>query len=467
MLSQVDAKYMVTKESGKSGGFQEKYDAAVVSGTRLVIIGRPSQESGSTLSQCKRYFKERLGIGGKPKITIIGAGMGTEATMTIEGKKVCQQADLIIGAKRVLEGINISGKDFFISYDPEEIRTFIDRNPEYEDIAIVVSGDSGFYSGARRLMDYLGKDVRLISGISSLSYFAARLKIPYEDVKVTSLHGKEANIVGLLKQYPKIFALLGKGNDVSDICKKLIEFDMGKVMVHVGEHLSYPDEKVISGSPRRFVDYESQNLTVILLENVKFRKPDVTYGIRDDRFIRSEVPMTKSEIRSISLSKLQLKEDSIVYDIGAGTGSVSVEMAKLVPEGKVYAIERNEEAAALIKRNTKKFAVDNIELIEDTAEQVIKELPVPTHCFIGGSGGGLGVMLSQLLEMNPSMRIVINAISLDTMSEALEWYKKTKKKQPVPFEVVQVNVARARAVGDYHLMMGQNPIYIISIGGGL
>lgn len=169
--------------------------------------------------------------------------------------------------------------------------------------------------------------------------------------------------------------------------------------------------------------------------------------------------MTKEEVRSVSLSKLRLTEDSICYDVGAGTGSVSVEMALRADQGQVFAIEKKEEAAALLEENKQKFAVDNLEIIKGEAPQALENLPAPTHAFIGGSSGNLKEIVALLLGKNPQVRIVINCITLETISEALDVLKEYDFQQR---EVVQLAASRSKEISRYHLMMGENPIYIIT-----
>ena len=172
--------------------------------------------------------------------------------------------------------------------------------------------------------------------------------------------------------------------------------------------------------------------------------------------------MTKEEIRCVSLAKLGLEEDSVCYDVGAGTGSVSVEMALRCIHGTVFAIEKKPLAVSLLEENKKKFAVDNLKIIEGEAPEAMEALEMPTHAFIVGSSGNMKAILQMLLEKNPNIKIVINCIALETVAETMKALKE------LPFtdvEVVQMNVSRAKAVGPYHLMMGENPITIFSCKG--
>lgn len=184
-----------------------------------------------------------------------------------------------------------------------------------------------------------------------------------------------------------------------------------------------------------------------------------THGLPDREFVRGDVPMTKEEVRSVSLSKLHLKRDSIVYDVGAGTGSVSVEAAIQADQGHVYAIERNEEAVALILQNQRRMKVDNLTVIAGEAPDVLEELPAPDCVFIGGSKGHMKEIIQTVAQKNPKVRVVINAIALETLAEAVKCCDEVKVTEE---EIVQISVAKSKSVGSYHMMMGQNPVSVIS-----
>ena len=236
---------------------------------------------------------------------------------------------------------------------------------------------------------------------------------------------------------------------------------MTDLIVHVGERFGYPDEKIVSGAPEDFCDYAGDPLSVILVENPS---PDrvTTHGIPDEEFLRDKVPMTKEEVREISLSKLRLQKDSVIWDVGAGSGSVSVEMALQAYEGSVFAVEKNPAAVDLLHRNRLKFRADNIEIIEGTAPDALRGLPVPTHVFIGGSAGNMEEIVRLILEKNPSARVCINAITLETVAEAMECLEKMQFRD---VDIVSVTAAKSKNIGRYHMMMGQNPVYIISGSG--
>ena len=287
----------------------------------------------------------------------------------------------------------------------------------------------------------------------------SEIGLSWDDAKITSAHGKHCNLISMIRHNQKVFSILGTGTAVAELAGKLVKYHMGEVLLYVGENLSYPDEKIFVKKAKELTNYEGQPLSVVCAFHENPIAALSTHGIPDEEFIRGKAPMTKEEVRSVSLSKLRLTEDSICYDVGAGTGSVSVEMALRADQGQVFAIEKKEEAAALLEENKQKFAVDNLEIIKGEAPQALENLPAPTHAFIGGSSGNLKEIVALLLGKNPQVRIVINCITLETISEALDVLKEYDFQQR---EVVQLAASRSKEIGRYHLMMGENPIYIIT-----
>lgn len=463
MLRQWDCKYLVTKMSGATGGFQEKIDAARICGCISVIIGRPLKESGLSVNECKRILCQKFSLKSQAEISLVGIGMGSAETRTAEASRAIRESDLLIGARRMIDSCREFGKDCYVEYDSQKIAQYLAEHPEYEKVAVLLSGDPGFNSGAKKLLDVLGNQVKVISGISSASYFMSRIQKSWDDVLITSAHGKHTNLVSLIKRNKKVFSILGTRNGIQNLAQEMAALGLNRAQLYTGECLSYPDEKIRKGALEDFLNYEADPLSVVYVENPDAQKEYVTHGIPDTEFLREKVPMTKEEVRTVSLSKLHLEEDSVCYDVGAGTGSVSIEMASRAWNGKVYAIEKKALAVELLKKNREKFAVENLEIIEGTAPEALENLEPPTHAFIGGSSGKMETILRLLLEKNPSVRIVINCIALETVSETLQCLKTLPVKEE---EILQISVSKGKSVGNYHMMMGENPIYIISCTGG-
>ena len=483
MLRQAQASWMVTKESGKAGGFLEKLRAAKKAGAKLVVIKRPGERSEEIEEdqkeenlyaicdegQIRSLLGKRLGICPKRQLYLVGIGMGNEKNRTVEAEQICQSADLLIGARRMLQSVKTEGKAVFESYKPDEIAAYLAEHPQYETAAVLLSGDIGFYSGAKKLYDAIERtegleqmEIYPVSGISSVVYFCGKLGVSWEDVHLLSLHGRKQNLIDAVKYHEKVFVLCGEKDGIPKICCKLKEYGLGDVKVAVGTDLSYEQERIVQGTAESLMKEDFAPLSVLLICNPDVKKR-IGHGLDDDLFLRGKVPMTKSEVRSISLSKLRLHKDAVVWDVGAGTGSVSIEAASLAKDGVVYAIEKKDEAIDLLEQNKRKFGTDNLEIIKGLAPEALEGLPAPTHAFIGGSSGNLKEILEVLLEQNPRVRVVINAIALETVAEAMQCLKSMAF---TDVDIAQVSVAKGKKLGSYEMMMGQNPVYIFSCTGG-
>lgn len=476
MLHQFDCKYLVTKETGKAGGFEEKLHAAKVAGATLVLVGRPPEQKGYSYDEVLEMMRIRFHLAAasvlevqptqaKRKVTLVGIGIGTPEGMTVEAAQVIEKADLLVGADRMLAAAADKHKPTFSAYEPRKIGDYLELHPEYQRIVVLLSGDIGFYSGAKRLYEELEQrdfEVDALCGISSVVYFCGKLRTAWEDVCLLSTHGRSANLVGAVKSHHKTFTLLGKGESVHVLCQELMEYGLAHVTVHIGIQLGYEDEKILSGTPEELLKQSIDGLCVALIEN-ETPFSGIRACVDDEEFSRGKAPMTKSEIRSLSVAKLQLPKDAVVYDVGAGTGSVTIELALAAVDGCIYAIERNQEACDLIEENKRKFGTPNIQVVHGLAPEAMEDLPAPTHAFIGGSAGNLKEIITCLRGKNPLIRLVINTVTLETMAEVSECLKALNL---IEEETICVNVSRAKKLGAYHLMMGQNPIYIVTCRGG-
>ena len=465
LLKQVDAKYLVTKDSGEPGGFEEKIRAAGRAGAKIVLVARPEEERGYLLEEIIEMLSERFGIEYIPvetaqgrKLSIIGIGMGNEDTLTIGARKAIDEADVLIGAERMVRSVS-SGQDSYIEYRAEPIISYISDHPEYKKIAVLVSGDTGFQSAAAKMIEKIDHsvfDVEVKCGVSSIAYFCSVAGTSWDDAFLMSAHGREANIIGAVCGNKKVIVLLDGSSGAKALCGDLAWYGMDHVTVTIGQDLGQTDERLTKGKPSELREQEFGKLCIAMIENPDASKEN-PIGIQDDLFIRGDAPMTKEEIRALSVVKLKLEKNSVLYDVGAGTGSVAIESALTIPEGKVYAIEKEEAAAGLIEQNKKKFRVPNLEVVRGNAPEALENLPAPSHVFIGGSSGNLKAIMEVCLKKNPSARFVINAITLETVSEMIRCFDELGVSEG---EVISVNISKSKKAGKYHLMTAHNPIYI-------
>ncbi|MDR0337040.1 MAG: precorrin-6y C5,15-methyltransferase (decarboxylating) subunit CbiE [Planctomycetaceae bacterium] len=387
------------------------------------------------------------------KLFIVGFGVGNHDFRTKKAVDVIQSADRILTLSRFykndpsVETVNLS-----------ELTQQLNR-PLFGTTVILVGGDCCFFSITQKIVQEFSNlyEIELVNGISSLQYFSAKIAIPYDDAKLISVHGRNERIVSYTAYNKKIFVLTGGKYKAHDLCRILYENDLTDIKIQIGEKLSCADEKIVSGNPETLKEMTFDDLSVMYIENKSAQIPNTS--VRDDDFIRGQTPMTKEEIRCISLRKLGITPNDILYDIGAGTGAMSVEMARCAFEGIVYAIEKNTEAVELIKKNRIKHGAFNIIVLKTLAPEHFAEIPVPNKVFIGGSSGNIDAIIDVLIKMNPNIKIVANAVSLQSLNQILNAYTVFGLTET---ETICVNIAQSKKVGNYDMMTARNPIYIVT-----
>ena len=505
ILREYSIDWMVTKISGHAGGFEEKVEAAKKAGVGVCAILPPSEnvcqteisgdERKSSMYICENVYdtakklelllKEDILSKRSRKIILSGIGMGNTDGMTREAYHAFEEAEVIFGAERMLE--NLPGKGIKVPYyRANDIISYLIEHPQYTKVAAAFSGDSGFYSGAQSMKKALEEanekgilksETTILPGISSVSALAARLGVSWNDAVLASIHGRRTNVVNLVRKNTKVFLLLSGKNDFEMLVNKFREAGINHVKISAGYRLSYPDEKLftfyLDEFETKLFDLP-EGVYTCLIENEDCEEQILTPGIDDEIFSRTKVPMTKNEVRVLSISRLELTKNAVVYDVGSGTGSVSIECARLSPDIFVFAIEQKEEAANLTKENAVRLGLsDQILVINKKAPEGFEELPTPTHVFIGGSSGALSDILSAIQKKlivkektkgktdkaSKGVRVVINAVSLETIAQI------TKLIQTYPVkhvQLTQIQASRAHKLGSYNLMQAQNPVLIAS-----
>ncbi len=538
LIEQYDIKCLVTKKSGAAGGWNEKIAAAKNKGIPVFVVGQSVRDDGMSFDEVceyldRNYFKREIenvdtgfslenrlqkdksdtldkevGIDSsyntdkictscrpmdknknpniKFHILLAGIGMGNADCMTGAVAEAIKNADILLGARRMIEKYDakIDKKPYYLADQIiPYLHEFYENNVKFSDVnseqnsdiinvLVLFSGDTGFYSGSQKLYaaikneiatGKLNADVSVLPGISSVSYMAAAIGETYSDAFICSIHGvKLSNITSRLSHHAKTFMLTSGVKDVNMLGRLLSEdekYGLQNSIITVGYQLSYPDEKIMQLSPQECMQLQQEGLYICMIKNPDPAAKNVTPHIKDEEFIREKVPMTKEEIRHISICKLHLKSDSVLYDVGSGTGSIAVEAASLSDDIEVYAIEQKENAIQLITQNKEKFGLDNIHVVGAKAPDGLDELPTPTHAFIGGSGGNLKGIIESLKAKNPHIRIVINAISMETICEIKEILSAYDVKNE---DIVQMQVSRSKQIGHYHLMQAENPVWICS-----
>lgn len=405
------------------------------------------------------------------KVTIIGAGPGNPDLLSRAALDAIDIADVVIGAHRALAGIDVP---------PDVVRCELVKTADivaaltdaasWQRAVVVMTGDVGLFSGARRLVEALSGnaqvDVCVIPGISSASYLAARLARPWQDWRFASAHGVACDIVAEAERAGELFLVTSGGEDPSRLSGELVQAGFGDARVTVAERLSYPDERITCATASEIAGQTFDDLNVMLIEfaggAASSRWPYASSGIPDELFIRGDVPMTKQEVRAVALAKLRLTATDTVWDVGAGTGSVSIEAALVARAGSVWAVERNAAGVRLIRENADAFGCGNVHAVPGVAPEALAKLPVPDAVFVGGSAGELPSIVEVALEKNSQVRLCVPCVTVETLTEACALLSGSRFKG---FEACQVSAARAEAVGSHHLMKAQNPVFLVSARG--
>ena len=408
------------------------------------------------------------------KVTIIGAGPGNPDLLSRAALDAVDIADVVIGAHRALAGIDVP---------PDVVRCELVKTADivaaltdaasWQRAVVVMTGDVGLFSGARRLVEALSGDaqvdVHVIPGISSASYLAARLARPWQDWRFASAHGVACDIMAEAERAGELFLVTSGGEDPSRLSGELVQAGFGDARVTVAERLSYPDERITCATASEIAGQTFGDLNVMLIEfaggagsPAGSRWPYASSGIPDELFIRGDVPMTKQEVRAVALAKLRLTATDTVWDVGAGTGSVSIEAALVARAGSVWAVERNAAGVRLIRENAGAFGCGNVRAVPGVAPEALAKLPVPDAVFVGGSAGELPSIVEAALEKNSQVRLCVPCVTVETLTEACALLSGSRFKG---FEACQVSAARAEAVGSHHLMKAQNPVFLVSARG--
>ncbi len=353
----------------------------------------------------------------------------------------------------------------------EVLQKAFGTNSKLKTIVLLASGDPMFFGIGRRLIGEFGRDkVKILPDLSSIQLAFSRIKEVWSDAFLMSLHGGPdpkkrrklenglEDIRMLLEKHNKIAILTDKVNNPSVIAKELTS----SLTMFVCERLGYPDEKIIKGMPEKIAKmrFREPNVVVVIkgqgLE-VRGQGDKTGFGLTEVEVAHSRGLITKDEIRAIAIHKLRLPQKGVLWDIGAGSGSISIEAARLCHSLKVFAIEKDGNQISNIKKNIIRFNTANVLIIKGEAPDALKKLPAPDRVFIGGSGGRLGRIISFIAKL-PVGIIIINAVTIETLNEAVKGLESKGFKT----RVSEVAVSRSRIVGGKMHMSALNPIFIIT-----
>lgn len=391
-------------------------------------------------------------------VMIIDCGMGNSAFLTRQAYAAMKASVLWIGPENLLHDFDdIPGehRKIYLS-DRKQVLEEIDESGE-QVVALLAEGEPGGCRSAfalKKMFDVLEPVV--VPGISKTSYLAAVTGISADHAAVLNPDNSDDSIVPAVRRHETVF-LFTRGH-IERFLKMLEASGETDLKVCIVENPGLASENILKSDVREAAGgtYPAGSALIVTRKKCEGIRQ---FGLRDSEFIRSEgIPMTKSEIRALVISRMMIAEDDIIYDVGAGTGSVSVECALAAPLGHVYAIERKEEGIGLIRANAEKFGLENVTPVYGTAPAALAHLPSPDAAFIGGSAGNMKELIEVLHSRNPRIRITATAVTLETVLEAagaMEGFG-------METEITQIQASVSRKAGSKHMMTARNPIYLIS-----
>lgn len=387
-------------------------------------------------------------------ITIVATGMDGTGTLTQDAAAAIARAELLIGAERMLRPYRESGKALFESWDAPAIAERLRTGTE-QSAAVLMSGDTGFFSGTKRLLPLLaGMDVTVLPGVAAPVYLCAKLGLSWEKLHCVSLHGTDGSIAVHVRSHALTCFLLGGTVTLRALCERLIACGLGAAAVYSGSRLGSEAEDIRRGTPAEMAAVPADRLCTVIVENPAPCRY-LPCGIPDADFVRGDIPMTKAEVRALAVAALCVRAEDICWDIGCGTGSVTAELALRCPEGRVWAVDRQPEAVRLTEENARRFACDNVTVLAGSFPDVT--LPRPDKVFLGGTGGRLGEILDAVYAQNPAARVVLTAVSLETLSAAQAAFAAHGR----PLTITQIAVTRTRRAGSHTMLSAENPVFLL------
>lgn len=389
-------------------------------------------------------------------VYIVGIGPGSKEYILPHAIKVLENSDEIIGFGRAINSLDfIDSKKVKVNKISEALE-YLDANKD-KNIAVAASGDPLFYGITNYIKSNYDGEINIVPGITSFQYLTSKLNKPWQNASLGSLHGREQSFIkGVLENNLSIW-LTDSKNSPETLAKILLENGLNPY-IYVGENLSYEDERIESGTAEEIKTKEFKGLSIMIVEREEVDiKDKELHFIKDEELIRGNCPMTKEEIRILSIAKLNLREDSYVLDVGAGTGSISIQAAKFSPLGKVVAIEKDEDAIDTIKKNVNKFKLNNLELVEGEAMEVINNIDYSfDSIFIGGSGGNIEDIIKEYgKKLLPGGKMILNFITINNLYKAMDTLK------VLGYKVSCTQVSISKTKGESYMLFGNNPIFII------
>lgn len=365
------------------------------------------------------------------KVFIVGIGDDGLVGLSEQARRTLQEAELIFGSEHMLALLPpIRCEKVTVGTDLREVAQRIERNLSRKRMVVLAGGDPLFYGTARYLCDRVGKEhFDVVPHVSSMQLAFARVKESWEDAYLTNLAGRSIEeVVDRVRTAEKVGLFTSEDCSPEEFARELLRNEIDYFRAYVCENLGSPDERVTQGELDEIAEMAFAPLNVMILTRKPGRADRARpaerlrlFGNADEVFLQSRPRcglITQAEVRAIALAQMDIRPTSIVWDVGAGSGSVAIEAAQLASQGAVYAIEKNTEDYQLILLNAERFGVKNLHAVHGRAPESLQDLPTPDSIFVGATGRELGPLLHVAhRQLRPGGRLVVNAATLETLEQ--------------------------------------------------
>lgn len=403
-------------------------------------------------------------------VAVVGVGRQGAESLTARALAIVEKAEVLVGGSRLLECFpHAPAERVRIGANVEEVVAAVAARRAERRIVVLATGDPNYFGITRALLRHVpADDLEIVPNVSALQWAFAKAREPWDDATFLTVHGRSVDgLVEAVRGQRKVCLFTDEQNTPAAIARLLVDAGIGEYRAILCEDLGGPTERVRQLSLADLASVDAHPLNTLILlgpESMASAGESVALapGLPEEVFDQRKPKLgliTKREVRVLSLSRLALRPDSVIWDIGAGSGSVSIEAARLARRGRVFAVEKNAEDVEIVRANVEKFGLANVTVVHARAPEGLDALPDPDAVFVGGSGGGLrGILGMAAARLRGGGRIVVNAITLDTLYETVAAFRQLG----LEHEAILVSIARSKPLLDMMSFEALNPVYIVT-----
>jgi precorrin-6Y C5,15-methyltransferase (decarboxylating) len=403
-------------------------------------------------------------------IHVVGVGREGAESLTRSALAIVEQAEVLAGGQRLLDCFPaVRAERVKIGARVDEALATVAARRMDRRVVVLATGDPNYFGITRALLRHVPADaLEILPNVSALQWAFAKAREPWDDATFLTVHGRPADrLVEMVRGRPKVCLFTDETNTPGSIARTLLEAGLRGHRAVLCEDLGGPDERVRRLTLEELSGADAHPLNTLILLGPENPAPSDARsawspGLPEDAFDqrRPKVGLiTKREVRVLSLARLALGPDSVVWDVGAGSGSVSIEAARLAPRGRIFAVEKNAEDVSIVQANVEKFGVPHVTVVHARAPEGLDRLPDPDAVFVGGSGGALAEILAIAAKrLRSGGRIVVNAITLETLHETVQSYRQLG----LEHEAILVSVARSKPLLEMMSFEALNPVYVVT-----